>query len=91
MLNEAVILKSTVLHADKAQAESVTADLLSITYPKSGNPVARKVETGKGWQVLVPMIARDGEKKRCVVLEWIEVNGTKRFRYDPRVVTMTIG
>ena len=64
-------MKSTVIMADKTQAEQVSTTLLEVTLSNGKKPF-RRIETGNGFEITGPIKQPDGTWKREVVFRYTE-------------------
>lgn len=81
-------LKTSVLKADKKQAEAVTKDLLAGETP-SGKKPAKRVEIENGWQVTFPLKNDEGVKVDSVIFEFTKSAIGSKIRYDERIVNIS--
>jgi hypothetical protein len=82
-----VPLKTSVLRADKKQAEKVTEELLAGKTPNGKHP-AKRVEIENGWQVTFPLKNENNERVESVIFEFTQTAAGAKIRYDERIVNV---
>lgn len=81
-------LKTSVLKADKKQAEALTKTLLEGKTPSGKHP-AKRVEIENGWQVTFPLRNDEGERVESVIFEFTKTVIGAKIRYDEGIVTIS--